>query len=137
MPIFPLILKFLSYFWSNFQNVKSNSDLQSSQIVKLLAQKTFLEIILVIQTLGIASLLLALACFVRMSSANFYWFGVLFFWGIPSFFQFSLILRDFAWTRFDNNSTQSLKFTSFKTNLSRILQDNLLFRNLIDRKSVV
>lgn len=136
MPIFPIIIKFLSYFWTNFQNVKSTTELQNSQIVKLLAQKTFLEIILVIQLLGITLLLVALSCFVRMSTANFYWFGVLFFWGIPAFFQFSLILRDFVWIKFDNFQSQQLK-EGFKINFSRILQDNLLFRILVKKYFVL
>lgn len=156
MPILPFIFKFLSYFWSNFQNVKSTTELQNSQIVKLLAQKTFLEIILVVQTLGIAFILLALTCFVRMSRANFYWFGVLFFWGIPALFQFSLILRDFFWIKldfFDNSAVNN--FASFnleqkpgggfqsnlqnnlKTNFSRILQDNLALKNLIKKYFVL
>lgn len=119
MPILPVILKFLSYFWTNFQNVKSTTDLQNSQIVKLLAQKTFLEIILVIQGFGMISLLIALACFVRMSNANFYWFGVLFFWGIPAFFQFSLILRDFFWLKTDFGIT-SLEKNKLKIKLASL-----------------
>lgn len=147
MPILPIILKFLSYFWTNFQSAKVSSNLQNSQIVRLLAQKTFLEIILVIQGLGVFSLLVALACFVRMSSANFYWFGALFFWGIPGFFQFALILRDFFWlkTDFGVSSTEKNKLKINLSSLKPIFQaalqgnqgQNSQFRLLIKKYFVV